>query len=45
MLIMNAKDTKSEVLSYLKKVKSEFLVRGHIISLHKGLSNTSWHLC
>jgi len=28
---MNAKDKKSEVYSYLKKSKGEFLARSHII--------------
>jgi len=43
--IMSAKDKKSEVFSYFKKVKCEFLARGHTISLNKGLLNISSHLC
>jgi len=34
---MSAKDEKSEVFSYLKKVKGKFLARSHTISLNKGL--------
>jgi len=37
LLIMSAKDKKSEVFSYLKKVKRGFLARSHTISLNKGL--------
>jgi len=34
---MSAKDKKSEVFSYLKKVKGEFRARSHTIPLNKGL--------
>jgi len=45
LLIISAKDKKSEVFSHFKKVKCEFLARSHTISLNKGLLNTSSHLC
>jgi len=48
LLIMSAKDKKSEVFSYcikVKKDKCEFHSRNHAISLKKGLSNTPPHLC
>jgi len=41
---MSAKDKKSDVFSYFKNVKCEFLAEHHIISLSKGLLNTSSHL-
>jgi len=34
---MSAKHKKSEVFSYFKKVKGDFLAGSHIISLHKGV--------
>jgi len=42
---MSAKDKKSEVFSYFKKVKCEFLARSHAFYSNKGLLNTSSHLC
>jgi len=42
---MNARDQKSEVFSYLKKAKGEFLARSYTLSSNKALLNTSWHLC
>jgi len=45
LLIMSAKDKKSEGFRYFYKVKCEFLARSHAISLSKGLLNTSSHLC
>jgi len=42
---MSAKDKKSEVFSYLKKVKCEFIARSHTLYSNKGLLNTSSHLC
>jgi len=41
---MSAKDKKSDVFSYFKRVKCEFPARRHTISLNKGLLNTSSHL-
>jgi len=38
---MSAKDPKSEVFSYFKKAKGDFLARSHVISSNKGLLNTS----
>jgi len=45
LLIISAKYKKSDVFSYFTKVKSEFLARGHTISLNKGFLNTSSYLC
>jgi len=42
---MSANDKKSEVFSYFKEVKCEFIVRSHTISMNIGLLNTSSHLC
>jgi len=45
LLIMSAKDKKSEVFSYFWKVKCEFIASSHTLYLNKGLLNTSSHLC
>jgi len=45
LFIMNAKDKKSEVFNYFKKVKGEFLAKSHTISSNKELLNTPSHLC
>jgi len=45
LLIVSAKDKKSAVFSYFKKVKCEFLTRSHTMSLNKGFTNRSSHLC
>jgi len=42
---MIAKDKKSKVFSYFKKVKGEYLATSHTIFFNKGLLNTSSHLC
>jgi len=42
---MSAKDTKSDVFSYLWKAQSEFLSRSHTVSSNKRLSYTSFYLC
>jgi len=42
---VSAKDKKSELFSYFKKVKRECLARSHTIPLNKRLLNTSWYLC
>jgi len=39
------KRKKSEVFLTFEKVKGEFLARSRTISLKKGLSSTSSHLC
>jgi len=43
LLIMSAKDKKSEIFSYFNKGKCEFPSRSHTISLNKGLLNTHSH--
>ena len=39
---MSVKDNKSEVFSYVKKVKCEFLARSHTFSLNKWLFEHSF---
>jgi len=41
---MSVKDKKSELFSYFKKAKGEFLAGSHTISSNKGIFNTLWHL-
>jgi len=45
LLIMSAKDNKSEVSSYYKKAKHEFLAGSHAIPSNKRHLNTFCHLC
>jgi len=42
---MSAKDKNSDVFTYFKKVRGEFLAKCPTISLNKGILNTSSHLC
>jgi len=45
LLIMSAKDKKSEIFNYVKNVKCGFLASSYTISLNKGLLDTLSHLC
>jgi len=42
---VSAKQKKSEVFSYFKNAKDEFLARSHTSFSNKGLSNTSCPSC
>jgi len=45
LVIMSAKNRKSELFSYFKNVKGEFLARTHAIYSNKGLLNSALLLC
>jgi len=42
---MSAKNRKSELFSYFKNAKGEFLARTHAIYSNKGLLNSALLLC